>query len=379
MSKNPTRYRPLFTLHAIPPIRPRQHSPSSRPLVAMSSYFPTRTSLPSFKWPKSIHSQSHPLHDAPLDHLPSNERSALDSLISKSHHFFTQPPHPLPPSDPWATLHMSNPTERDEILLRLLRFNALSVERSLRQLRATLDWRAQYKIAEQPVTIMQGPRAGIPLVLLDAHGVNGESLFFTSADRYVKRNVDHRIQSVAVAKMFDHMIYSLQGPRVKRGVVVVDFTGFSMKNVDIFGLKNGVSTYVAHYPDIFYRILMVNYPRFMYSGKFRPPCLFDYTFCGSCLDYAIHESADLGFMCNYLVDACDVVLQVWRVIRQLLDERTTERVLWLENGDDLRKELETIFPKTQLPVWLGGGTKDECITLLNGAKIDTACLHQRFS
>lgn len=64
-----------------------------------------------------------------------------------------------------------------------------------------------------------------------------------------------------------------------------------------------------------------------------------------------------------------------------LDERTASRVIWLADGEALRKELEVIFSRAQIPYWLGGkgGGKDDLIKLLNGVEVEPNSLANRFS
>lgn len=71
---------------------------------------------------------------------------------------------------------------------------------------------------------------------------------------------------------------------------------------------------------------------------------------------------------------------MWRVIRPLLDERTANRVRFLSDGASLRAELEGAFTKGQIPSWLRGtaGSEDATLELLNGVRIDTAALAERF-
>lgn len=236
-------------------------NPPSTPRPEMSSYFPC------LKWP-SLNLQTQtpsPDEDAPLSVLPANERVALDALISLAEPLLSSPPAALPSCDPWNGLH-DNTELRDHVLLRLLRFNGLSAEQAASQLRSTLSWRAKSRIAEQPCDTMRGMAAGIPLTLLEPVGEEGARLFFVAAEQYVKKNADHDVQEVGVARMFEHMLYDVDGPRAKRCEVVVDLTGFSVKNVDLVSMKTGVSTYLDFYPDVFHKILLINYPKFLYGG-----------------------------------------------------------------------------------------------------------------
>lgn len=74
-----------------------------------------------------------------------------------------------------------------------------------------------------------------------------------------------------------------------------------------------------------------------------------------------------------------VLLLVWRIIRPLLDERTANRVVWLSDGGELRKEIEESFSKGDVPQWLGGGANDMELELLNGAIVNAESLTGRFS
>lgn len=223
--------------------------------------------LPSLKWPTlGFESRGSPPEDAPPSSLPPAERLALDTLITLATPLITSPPHALPRSDPWTKLSVDVGL-RDRVLLRLLRFNSLSPARTLRQLRAILEWRATARIAEEPHDAMRGMAAGIPTTLLPPVGKGGARLFFAPAEKYEKKGVQRAAQEVGVARMFEYMLYDVDGPQAERCAVVVDFTGFSAKNMDLAGIKTGVYTYINYYPDVFHAILLVNYPKFLYGGK----------------------------------------------------------------------------------------------------------------
>lgn len=232
----------------------------------MSSYLPSFSSL---RWTSSLQTRSTACQDAPLSSLPATERNALDTLISKSQDILSPSSEKLPACDPWRCLHTSNEELRDEILIRLLRCNNLSIEKSLKQLCATLEYRATSAVAQLPVEKMQGRSTGIPVALLETKSKDkGTRLFYTAAADYIKKDVDHKIQEVGVAKMFEYMMYDSNGPQVKKAVVVVDFTGFGVRNVDLVATKNGVGIYTRHYPDMFHKILLINYPKLIYGGTF---------------------------------------------------------------------------------------------------------------
>lgn len=253
--RSPSRPPTLCSLTSDPP---------STPPPEMSSY------LPSLKWPSfNVQTQNtSPDDDAPLSALPANERAALDALILLVEPLLSSSLSALPSCDPWNQLR-DDAELRNHVLLRLLRFNGLSAERAACQLRSTLAWRAKSRIAEQPCGTMHGMAAGIPLSLLEPVGEGGARLFFAAAEQYVKRDADRAVQEVGVARMFEYMLYDVDGPRAKRCNVVVDFTGFSVKNVDLIGMKTSVTTYLDYYPDVFHKILLINYPKFLYGGTIR--------------------------------------------------------------------------------------------------------------
>lgn len=296
----------------------------------MSSY------LSSVKWPTlsmpSILTRSaeESLEDAPLNALPEPERKALNLVREKYGVVFEQKKELLPQKDRWRRL---DGVQRDEMLLRFLRYNALHVENTVKQLEETLQWRGAKKIAEQSDDVLYGMDAGIPVAQLGKVKENGDGLFFSLAEGYDKKGVNHKIQQVAAARMFERIVYA-EGVCVKRGTVVIDFSEFSVKNVDLYGLKNGVSTYVKHYPDVFHKILLINYPRFMYG--------------------------------------------VWKIIGPLLDSRTRSRVIWVADGEGLRKELEVCFDRKEIPVWMGGDMVQDVVKLYNGVQVETSKIRERF-
>lgn len=46
------------------------------------------------------------------------------------------------------------------------------------------------------------------------------------------------------------------------------------------------------------------------------------------------------------------------------------RVIWVSDGEGLKKELEEVFAKKQLPRWLGGEGEETRMKLLNGMDVE---------
>lgn len=206
--------------------------------------------------------------DAPLHSLPPEEATPLQQLKHSAVPLLQSPRSPLPIEDPWSSFSQEdNHTLRDEMLLRFLRYNALNPNKALKQLENVLDWRAKSQIGTTVPDVMHGLPAGVPIVQLTDATEQGDALFFAAAEQYQKKAVDHKIQQVAVARLFEHMLYEKTGPRLKRGCVVVDFTGFGVRHVDMHGLHAGVVTYLSYYPDVFAKILLLNYPKLLYGSK----------------------------------------------------------------------------------------------------------------
>lgn len=214
--------------------------------------------------------------DAPLSKLPAHEREALAQLRAQTQSDVERAASTLPQEDVWRDLGDSqNATLRDEILLRFLRYNALSTDNAQRQVRSVLEWRAEHGIAAESPQVMYGVDAGIPVTRLSGPTPDGDLLFFCAAEMYSRCDVDHAKQGVALARLFDLLLYDVDGPRAKRGSVVIDFTNMSARNVDLVGLRLGVLLYTSYYPDLFLKILFFNYPKFIYGGtSFSPLCTF---------------------------------------------------------------------------------------------------------
>ena len=296
----------------------------------MSTYFS------SVKWPSLLtrSSSSAIPTDAPLHALPDTELIPLNSLRQSFHKYIQTHKTSLPDCDLWRSFDELE-DERDLTLLRLLRYNSLNVEKAEKQLESIFQWRASNRIAEVSEEAIHGPKVGIPVVKVGNVTENGSALIFSSAEGYCKKAVDHALQEVGVAKMFDQILYGQGEKRVKYCTVLIDFTNFSMKNIDLYGMKSGITTYLSYYPDIFDKIILIHYPKFIY-----------------------------GF---------------WKAIAPLLDARTRNRVIWLSNVEEVKEELLTVFQISEIPEWLGGlADYGDKVTLMNGEEYDIATLKDRF-
>lgn len=230
------------------------------------------TYLPSVKWPtlsKRSHSSSLQATDAQLHELPEHEAEALLQLQAATRGTIEASKPKLPECDPWVSLNDEQQSSmRDEILLRFLRYNALSVEKAQHQMETALKWRADFRVASLSTDVVHGAEVGIPITFLSTNKETDDALLLCLAESYVRREVNHAKQETGAAKLFDYMLYDVNGPRARRGSLVVDCTNLSYRNVDVVALKNGIFLYLNYFPDIFNKILIINYPKFMHGGKF---------------------------------------------------------------------------------------------------------------
>lgn len=228
----------------------------------MANYFTSRWS--------SLVSRAVAQEEPTQSHRAAKHQSVLEQLKARGSSAFEHASSELPAEDPFHCLLTRKQSDlRDDILLRFLQFNDLDVDKTIRQLQSTLAWRAQTKISCADLSVIRGSASGIPLARIGNTTENGDTLFFAPAECYDKSLIDRAVQKIGVARMFEHMLYDSGGPRAKRGTVVVDFSGFGTKHVDISGLRTGVATYVNYYPEVFQRVLLINYPRLLFGGKFR--------------------------------------------------------------------------------------------------------------
>lgn len=288
----------------------------------MSSY------LPSLKW-TTTPSRPPIATDAPLSALPTHERAALAALDAELSGALQQLVEKLPCDDPWRHMH-TNDASRRHHLLRFLRFNSLDVAKASAHIQAMLRWRVESRPTLIPADCVHGLRAGMPVARLRAVGAGGELLFFAAAARYVRKAAVGVEQLRATTRMFEDVVHA---DGCGRAAAVVDFSAFGARHVDVVGLKRGVSLYVDYYPEAFYKVLLVNYPKLLYA--------------------------------------------VWRIIAPMLDARTVSRVIWIAPGESVVEQLEA-FDRAELPRWLGGEALDEDVELLNGDVVETSELGGRF-
>lgn len=244
----------------------------------MSSY------LPSVKWPvvpSSLRSwtssrsvdagASTAPTDALLGELPPHEEKALGRLRTEISTTLSVACAELPPSDGWRAFIEPGQLyqrKRDEMLLRVLRYNLLNVEKSVTQIKESLEWRMTVAPCSKSMDVLTGATVGLPIAQVCEGKQSGDVLLFSLAEAYIRRDVDHEKQRVGIAKMFDYIVYDNSGLQANRVTVVIDFTNMSSKNVDLLGTRNGIHIYLSHFPDLFDQIFLLNYPRFVHGGEF---------------------------------------------------------------------------------------------------------------
>lgn len=209
--------------------------------------------------------------DAKLTELPAHEARALDVLRSQVAQIFEKEHEKLGGNDGWRAFHSQDAddmTRRDEMLLRVLRYNLLNVSKASLQIKQTLEWRVTENVSMKSLDVLNGAIIGLPAAKMCLSKKNDQLLVICIAEAYVRREVDHEKQFVGVAKLFDHFFYDEQGPLAKSVTAVVDFTNMSAKNVDLIGMKNGINIYMNHFPEVFHKIFLLNYPRFIHGGTF---------------------------------------------------------------------------------------------------------------
>lgn len=273
--------------------------------------------------------------DAKLAELPAHEKEALDNLRHACEGCINELCDKLPECDEWRHLaEESHHTLRDEILLRFLRYNVLNVEKARVQMEEALKWRRTSMVASLSEDVIRGFEVGIPIAQLTDKNKDGEVLYVCISEGYMKQRVDHEKQKVGGGKMFDLILYDVKGPRADRGSIVIDFSNIGVSHIDLTALKNGVVLYLNYFPEVFNKIMFINYPRIIYG--------------------------------------------VWKAIAPLLDQRTRSRVVWLESGDQMREILSTSYDLNDLPTWMGGKKDDGDINLYNSLSYSSSDLHKRF-
>lgn len=273
--------------------------------------------------------------DALLDQLPNHEQEALDKLRERTDSAIKELSESLPECDSWRNLRDESHWQlRDEILLRFLRFNGLNVDKSAVQMEEALKWRGRSMVATLSEDIIKGMQVGLPIAQLTEPNEQGDVLYVCLSDAYIKAQVDHEQQETAVGKMFDIILYSPNGPQAKQGFIVVDFTNLGWNNIDLIGVKNGIIIFLNYFPDVFGKIMFVNYPRIVHG--------------------------------------------IWKAVAPLLDPRTRSRVVWLATPSELQHALAASFKLQNVPSWMGGHRVSESLTLYNGLTFDASDLIIRF-
>lgn len=273
--------------------------------------------------------------DAPLHLLPDYEQAALDQLRDRTENVVEELSKTLPECDSWSRLSSHSHSQlRDEILLRFLRYNVLNVDKSAVQMEGALKWRRQSMVATLSEDVMKGLQVGIPIAQVTDCNEQGEALYICVSSAYAKAQVDHEKQTTATGKMFDFIMYDLNGPQVKHGFIIVDFTDVGLSNIDLIAVKNGIVVFLNYYPDVFRKIIFFNYPRIVYG--------------------------------------------LWKAIAPLLDSRTKSRIVWVAGPAELRQILFKSFALEIVPDWLGGGKACSLVTLLNGINLEASELRRRF-
>lgn len=206
------------------------------------------------------------VEDAPLKALPAAEEEVITHLQERLQALLEGPKSPLHAQDPWRTL---TDRERKYLYLRFARYHVLNTDRAETHIRRVADWRTKDRPWETDVAICSGVKAGLPFQLFtNARGCDGEILLYLPARLYIRANVDHAVQQLALKTLFEFCLYASEGCRAASGVYVLDFSGLCFKNVDLVASKNAIRIFQSNYPEPFKRLLCINYPKWIYGSKF---------------------------------------------------------------------------------------------------------------
>lgn len=118
------------------------------------------------------------------------------------------------------------------------------------------------------MSVLEGAAAGLPLMTPHARGHRNEILIFLAAGDYEKAAVDHSKQETAITTFFEHCAYTRDGKRASAGVMLVDFSGLLMKNVDLVTARYAIRVFMDYYPEVLSKILFINFPRWIHGSKF---------------------------------------------------------------------------------------------------------------
>lgn len=212
----------------------------------------------------SLKRVSPPVDDAPLGSLPECEATVLKTLDGRLSLLFDAAQSTLHESDPWRTLPENL---RLCLLLRFLRYHLLNVDKAQEHIMRVAKWRLTECPWEKSLSCVKGKQNGIPILEADIRGKNNEILIYLPAKRYVKAEVDHHAQELAIQTFFEHCAYAEDGYRASCAVLLFDFTDMLMKNVDLTASRYAIKIFLDYYPEAFHRIFLVNYPKWLYGSK----------------------------------------------------------------------------------------------------------------
>lgn len=261
----------------------------------------------------------------------SAERQLLAQLRAKvATEYLDEYAPKLSPNDPVLSVLKRRDAalaeDYDGILLRFLRYNSRDLEKTAGQFRKFLHWRAEKHVYNYTDDDLLGRAAGLPIYIhpevgtaSDDANVGSCGLIFTSARHYVKKEVVSDAHEVGVIRVFEKLFFDL---KATSAVTIVDFSGVTISQCDIYRMKTDIAIFLNYYPETFRKFLFINYPKFIH-----------------------------GF---------------WKIIKPILDERTSERVEWCETDHHLPKTLAKYFDPAQIPSWLGGRNTDAPLDILCG-------------
>ncbi|CAN8068141.1 unnamed protein product [Agarophyton chilense] len=263
------------------------------------------------------------VEDAPLEALPESEASALTALQARTKHTFSSPHNNLHPEDPWRTLTQN---QVDLLLLRFLRYNLLQVESSFTHVCKVAAWRTDECPWNFGLELLQNRKAGVPILSDVIRGRDDEVLLFIPCRHYDKSIIDRKLQTTAIKAFFESYLYATGGLKASSAVMLVDFSGLHLKQVDLTALKNSINIFLSYYPEVLQKVILVNYPRWIHG--------------------------------------------TWKCVLPLLDARTVAKIVWVRDSTGLRSELRKYFDHNVLPMWLDGNAKNGTMRLFSGTQLN---------
>lgn len=250
-------------------------SPIPSSLLKCLHHPPSPTpSPPTSTMSLSIFSRSSgTLPDQPITNLPASEEAAIATLSSRLTIFTTKILHP---TDPWLSLAYA---EQKRLLLRFLRFHLLNVPKAENHILRVCCWRTSTRPWTLPLRVLRGRAVGLPLCHPSGRGREKEVLIFLPASQYVRADVDHAKQQVAVKAFFEFCAYADDGLRASAAVLLIDFGDLQMRNVDLASARYSIKLFMDYYPEVFCKILFINYPKWFYGSKFYIFFIIFFAFC----------------------------------------------------------------------------------------------------